>query len=358
VDANLEPAHRRSARFSAACLLAALAVAALLVLVALPPAVGATRGWQVSAWTFGDRASLSSAVASNAIDEVQPDWFAVRRDGALLGDTDAGYVTLAHAHGLRVLATVANYREPVGFDRALAHAILTSSSARQRLVDGLLALCVSRGYDGVDVDFENMRAGDRDLFSSFIEQLAAALHSHVLLLGIAVEAKTSEPGEWSSRAQDWSRLGAAVDEFQVMTYAYHGPWSDPGPIAPPRWTDRVVAFAETQVAPGKVWMGVPFYGAEWWPNGGAEIVWREARRRMRAHHVRRLERTRSGEVGFSFLDRRGRRHVVYYQDRVALAVKLDVLRREHPGIAGIAIWVMGGEDPRFWPLIAARLAAP
>ena len=69
-------------------------------------------------------------------------------------------------------------------------------------------------------------------------------------------------------------------------------------------------------------------------------------------------RTPSREARFTFRDARGRRHIVYFQDRAAIGAKLDVLRLRHPGIAGVAIWVMGGEDPRFWPLLAARLTGP
>ena len=215
--------------------------------------------------------------------------------------------------------------------------------------------CSTIGYDGVDLDFESVPAADRDLLSSFVEELAAAVHANGLVLGIAVHPKTSEPGDWSgARAEDYARLGAAVDEFQVMTYAYSGPWSDPGPIAPPRWASRVLDFAVTQVDPAKIWMGLPFYGADWWPGGGAEITWRQATRRLRVHH-RRVARSASLEARFTYRDGRGRRHVVYFQDRAALAAKLDVLTKRHPGIAGVAIWVMGGEDPRFWPHLARRL---
>jgi spore germination protein YaaH len=47
--------------------------------------------------------------------------------------------------------------------------------------------------------------------------------------------------------------------------------------------------------------------------------------------------------------------VVFYVDRKALAAKLDMLLREHPGVAGIAIWEAKDEDPRFWDVIVAEL---
>ena len=33
------------------------------------------------------------------------------------------------------------------------------------------------------------------------------------------------------------------------------------------------------------------------------------------------------------------------------------MKAKEPKIAGVAIWVMGGEDPGFWKVIAAELPA-
>lgn len=357
----MELSHRGCRRFSLRGLPLPLRAAVATLAAALvvsgafgPAAAGArTRSWQVSAWTFGDRPSLRTAVAAGVADEVQPDWYAVTSDGALAGATvDPVFVQFAHTLGCRVLATVSNYDD--GFSPDLAHAVLASTEARRTLVTELLAACATIGFDGVDLDFENVPEGDRDLLSSFVEELAAALHDRSLKLGMAVYPKTTEPGDWSgARAEDYARLGAAADELQVMTYGYRNPWTGPGPIAPPRWMDRALDFAVTQVDPAKVWMGVPFYGGDWWHDGAELVVWNQAVARREAHHAR-VARTASGEARFSYRDGRGR-HTVYFQDRAALAAKLDVLTRRHPDLAGIAVWVMGGEDPRFWPEIAARL---
>jgi len=348
---------RPSPRLKRSAARAGLLVLLVAALCSFTPAAVAADSWQVSAWTFGSRTSLQAAVGAGALDEVQTDWYTVRANGALVAqDADPTFVQLAHSLGCRVLATVSNY-SGADFSPQLADAILGSPAARARLIAELVAACRTVGYDGIDLDFESVPAADRGLLSSLVEELATALHAEGKILAMAVHPKTSEPGDWfGARAEDYARLGAAVDAFQVMTYAYSGPWSRPGPIAPPKWADRVLDFAESQVDPAKIWMGVPFYGADWWPGGGAEISWKSATRRLAAHHSARLTRTPSREARFTYRDGRGRRHTVYFQDRVALAAKLAVLREHHPSIAGIAIWVMGGEDPRFWAQIGRRLA--
>lgn len=338
---------------------ASITVLVLLVVTvyfAAPAAAGAAgaASYGVSAWTFGARGSLSHAHAAGAIDEVQADWYEVRADGSLTSNSvDPAFVGLAHADGCRVLAVVTNWADG-GFSPSRAHTVLRSKAARARLIADLRAACATYGFDGVDLDIESVPTRDRDLLSSFVEEAAVGLHADGRILAMAVHPKTSEPGDWSgAQAEDYARLGAALDEFQVMTYAFSGAWSGPGPIAPPGWVAHVMDFAVSQVAPAKIWMGLPFYGCDWWRSGAREITWAQAAKLRTVHHSR-VTRTASGEARFTYRDRRGR-HVVYFQDRTALAAKLQVLTQRDPAAAGVAIWVMGGEDPRFWPILAGRL---
>jgi spore germination protein YaaH len=62
-------------------------------------------------------------------------------------------------------------------------------------------------------------------------------------------------------------------------------------------------------------------------------------------------RSPSGEPFFHYTDAAGVVHTVYFQDRKAIAAKFRYARSRRTAIAGIAIWVMGGEDPGFWPLL-------
>ena len=228
------------------------------------------RQYRVTAWTLGDAASLEAATAADAVDEVDFDWYHTQADGSVTAENeDPDLVAAARDHGLNIFATVTNSTSSgKAFSRDLAAAVLASPDRRRRFIDDLLALVKDMGYDGVDLDWEDLRPADRDGFSALVEELADALHAEDRFLSIAVMPKTSEPGEWDNQKYaDWSRIGKAVDEFKIMTYSYSGPWGDPGPQAPPEWVDRVLTFAERKVPPGKISMGVPFYGFDW--HGGS-----------------------------------------------------------------------------------------
>ncbi len=313
--------------------------------------------YAVSGWSLGDGDSLNRAAQCRAIDEVDLDWFYSRKDGTVAqGYDDPALVAAARAAGLSVMATVSNWSEVKnGFDPAVPEAILRTRKKMFRHAAKLAALCNSLGYDGVDLDWESLKAKERNRFSGFVEALAADLHAEGKRLAIAVSAKTSEPGDWpGAKAEDWLRLGAAVDEFKVMTYDYSGPWSQPGPIAPPDWIDAVLTFAESEVPAEKIMMGLPFYGYDWSGGSAVGLDWADAQTLI-AQYAPTVARDPSGEETFSYTDAMGIIHTVFFQDPQSIADKIQVLTSRHPGIRGVAIWVLEREDPSFWGLIDGLL---
>ena len=316
------------------------------------------RRYAVTAWTLGDAASLEAAAAAGAVDQIDFDWYHTQPDGSVTAQhEDPGLVAAARRHDLNLFATVTNSTDSASpFDRELAAAVLASPERRRRFVDDLLTLVRDMGYDGVDLDWEELRPADRDAFSGLVEELADALHAEGRFLSIAVMPKTSEPGEWDNQKYaDWSRLGEAVDQFKIMTYGYHGPWGAPGPQAPLEWTHRVLAHAERTVEPAKVFMGLPFFGFDWHDGSVATASAHRAAALAERHGARVDRDPGSQEATMIFTGEDGETHTVFFQDGDAVAAKLDALRAEHPDIAGVSIWVMGQEASGFWPLITRKL---
>ena len=315
------------------------------------------RHYRVSAWTLGSVASLDAATSAQAIDEVDFDWYHAQAGGGVTADKEnLDLVAAARERNLNIFATVTNTKDAGGsFSRGVAAAILASPELRRRLIDNLVTLVEDKGYDGIDLDWEALKAVDRARFSSFVEELAAALHGKHRFLSIAVTPKTSEPGQWDGQIfADWARIGRAVDEFKIMTYSYSGSWGGPGPQAPLAWLDRVLFFAQSKVPARKISMGVPFFGFDW--HGGSVSTVSAGTGAVLAarYHVAVGRDPASREATLNFADA-GVAHAVYFQDQTALAAKLAQLRARHPHIAGVSIWVMSQEATGFWPLIERRL---
>jgi spore germination protein len=310
----------------------------------------------IGAWTFGDRASLQRAVDAGAIDEVSVDWLQSRADGSVAAPkADAGFIAAASKEDCRVIVTLTDYDEASHqFEPAVAKAILASAETRRRHVAAVADWCREHKVDGVDVDWEALTAKQRDGYSKFVEELAGRLHDDGRLVAVDVYPKTREPGGWDGpQAQDWRRLGRAVDQFRVMTYNYSGSWSGPGPLSPPAWMDKVLDFAETQVRPRKIVMGIGFYGRDWRGSQTTDLVWADVRR-IRAADKPRETRGPSAELMLSY-QRDGAAHTAFFPDARAVDAKLLMLLEQHPRIRGVYCWIMGQEDPAVWNVLRKRL---
>jgi len=353
--------RRRPRRRHAPALVVILVVglAALAAAFALASALEDERPhgpYLIGAWTFGDRGSLERAVDAGAIDEVSVDWLQSRADGSVEAPkADASFIAEARKQDCRVIVTLTDYNEAIPqFDPAIPAAILATAETRRRHVAAVADWCRDNDVDGVDVDWEALTAEQRNGYATFVEELARRLHRDGRLIAVDVYPKTREPGGWDGpRAQDWRRLGRAVDQFRVMTYNYSGSWSGPGPLSPPEWMDRVLDFAETQVKPRKIVMGVGFYGRDWRGAQTTDLVWADVGR-IRSADKPRASRGPSAELMLSY-SHDGARHTAVFPDAKAIDAKLLMLLEQHPHIRGVYCWIMGQEDPAAWKVLRKRL---
>ena len=321
-----------------------------------PPATEPRQRFGAAAWTRGDLVSLAHAVNAGAVSEVDTDWWHVRSDGSLAPDAIANpqYVMRALVAGLRVFATITNRpSNDKPFDPALAEAVLASPESRAHFAGLLVDLCDQQHYHGIDIDFESLEQAQRDEFSAFMATLAQQLHADGKRLSVAVYDKQTEyptgPEAGARAAEDYKALGAVVDEFKVLTFGEHGSFTGPGPISSPEWTSRVLAYAESQVDPAKIRMGVPFFGFDWGTGTPRYLTW-SAAQRLISQYKPAIKRSASGEPYFQYTAS-GVRHTVYFQDKTSIEGKVKFALAQKPAIAGIAVWVMGIEGPGFWQAI-------
>jgi spore germination protein YaaH len=318
----------------------------------MPTATPTPRVYQVSIWapyiSFLEQKTLTDN--ADTLSEVNFFWYELGADGEIQGgvQSKAG-LKAAREAGLRALPSILNG----GFDRERVAAIIHDGDKRAAHIDAIVQLVVENGYDGIDIDYESLYEEDRDAFTAFIEELAAALHQEGKLLSTTVHPKTGEGGTWGGpKAHDWAKLGAVSDEFKIMIYDMHHGASKAGPIAPLDWADAVLTYAETQVEPGKIFMGVPFYGYDWVGSTGESIEWRQAVKRAKMYNAEVQRDASSGEAWYTYDDGR---HTVYFNDAETLAGRLDMMLTQHPDIAGVSIWRLGGEDPANWAVLQEKV---
>lgn len=302
----------------------------------------------VDAWlVYWDQENGFNDIKANAdvFREISPFWYQFTGSpspGLFPGAEDMEIVNYAHTHGIKVIPTI---RDDAGVSPSV---VINNSSLRAQHIANLVNLTVSMNYDGIDIDYEGLKASDRNAFSTFMSELGTALHARNKLLTMAAAAKTSEPGNWDGAiAHDYVALGQSCDRIRIMCYDYSGPWTTPGPIAPITWVDQVIAFAVTVIPKDKVVLGIPFYGYDW-PSDGKEVSYTGAMALASQYGATVQWDTASNSPYFNYVVN-GVSHSVWFENAQSLTPKLAVTQKY--GIRGVCAWRLGNEDPEDWNVI-------
>jgi spore germination protein len=326
------------------------------------PATRASLSKQVSGnLVFWDQSRGFDVIRANAdlFSDISPFWYRIEADGHVTPYTtdggasyeDPSILSFLHANGILVIPTVANILNGV-WDGALVSRILADPALTAVNIDSLVQLAVTHGYDGIDLDYENLSASDRLAFTDFVNQLAVALHANGKLLTVNVYAKTSEPGTWSGpQAQDWWAIGQVVDQVRIMTYEYHWSTSGPGPIAPVDWVGDVLTFARTTIPAQKIMQGVPLYGYDWVGQSGVDLVWEQTMALVQQYGATVQWDATSASPWFEYVAKRTR-HTVWFENASSVDAKLQVNVAQDVG--GVSFWRLGGQDPEVWSTLRTR----
>lgn len=256
--------------------------------------------------------------------------------------SSAEFVKELQARGVRVVPAIQNS----GFNPEYVHTMVSDPQNRAEHVVALVEIVRSQGYDGIDIDYESLYLEDRDDFSLFIEELALALHAEGKILSVTVHPKTTDEAGWeATRAQDWARLGAAADLFKIMVYDYSSGSGKSGPVAPVDWAEQVMDYAVSLVPAEKVYLGLPFYGYDYAAGGKRGVTWTSVQALIPRYNAQ-VQRDASNEAWFTY--DLGGTHTVYFNDALATETKVKAIFAKHPDLAGVSIWVLGGEDPANW----------
>jgi spore germination protein YaaH len=311
----------------------------------LPVVVGAVPYWdeEEARRTIENQASQldvaspwSYAVTATGKVELQPD---LKEAG------EAELTARLHELGLKVIPTIANTSAGL-WDTKTVSKVIRSSTLRQAHVAAIVALIQDKGLDGIQIDYEDLPAEDRNSFSAFVTELGEAVHAINKLLYVTVHVKEDDAGyDDRNKAQDYAAIGKAADLVCLMAYDWHWSTGPAGPIAPYDWIDRVLRYSVTQIPPNKILLGVGLFGYDWVGSTATNLTWRQVVALAAAHPADEKWDVGAQSPHFSYsVD--GVDHEVWYENGRSAMEKFDLARRYRLG--GVELWRLGGEDPAVW----------
>ena len=201
---------------------------------------------------------------------------------SLNGSAPAKLVGLAHAAGRKALVCVGGAGTETDFQGA------TTAANLGPFVTNIVNFMSGNGYDGVDLDWEPFNSADTAQYTNLVNALRAALNglgAHPLL----TVAAPAYPEYGDSPTAEFTMLASVqgqFDQINVMTYDLSGPYEgwvswynspiyDGGYTFPsdsselvPSINGAVSNFVNNGVQPGKLGVGLPFYGYIWTQRAG------------------------------------------------------------------------------------------
>lgn len=295
-------------------------------------------------WWEEERAMLSLSKAKNFLVSISPTWYELKNNGQI-GEIASTHkkeiINIASSSSIMIIPTIGN-----NFDEERVTLFLDDSYLQEKEIQELIDLALVEGYQGWDLDWEEISQEDRDKFSVFVQKFAENLHKKGLLLSLAVHAQTGKVTDWEgSRGQDWTSLGRNADFIRIMAYDFHHSRSEPGPITPLKELEEVVKYALSSIPISKIVLGLPTYGYDWGKDKGEPLAYQDIMAKLREYKAD-YERDKDSFALVGRYKVRGVNHVIWFEDKESLLQKIKIGRSF--GIYQFCLWSLGGEDINIW----------
>jgi chitinase len=272
----------------------------------------------------------------------------------------ASVISAAHAAGKKVLITVGGWNTESAFMSA------TGSGTRATFVSNLVTLMHSRGYDGIDIDWEPLNSGDAANYTAFVTDLRNAMNA------ISPRPMLTMATGWSAAIS--ASVASQMDQINLMTYDISGPW--PGWVT---WhnsatvsggqkigtqlisaDDFVNTWSGAGVPLAKLGIGIDFYGYVW--SGGSGTTTGGATAPAQSwttapsvqgnvpyysimstyYQPANYRWDATAQAAYLSFDNTGSANdkFISYDDESTCAAKINYTRTK--GIGGVIIWELGG----------------
>lgn len=293
------------------------------------------------------------------VNVVSPAFFYLDEKGDFkenVGSKGQAYIEWAHSNGYKVWPMFSN-AEAASKSLSITSSIVNSYEKRQELIENIVKACVKYELDGINIDFENMKQEDKDMFSRLIIELTPRLKEIGLVTSVDVTAP--DGGETWSMCFDRHVIGDVADYIVFMAYDEYGVSSTkPGTTAGYDWVKLSLnKFLQTEeIEADKIILAIPFYTRVWTTNSegkassktvdmknidkvipdGVEKQWNED---LKQNYVEYTED--------------GNKKQIWIEDEDSLKAKISLITENN--LAGVGSWQKGMEPDYVWGMLKQEL---
>ena len=280
--------------------------------------------------------------------------YTIREDGGLSSIDDAEMLRSAAAEKVVPIIAITNFSATAA-GSVLAQSVLASTDIQNVLLTNIIKVMKEKGYQGLNIDFENVFPADRELYNQFLQLAVDRLHPEGYSVSTALAPKIS--GEQKGllyEAHDYAAHGRIVDFTVLMTYEWGYRLGPPQAISPLNEIEKVLDYAVTVIPRNKILFGFQIYARDWLlPHvQGQEaetFSQQEAIRRAIQYGVAIQFDPIAQSPFYRYTDAEGRKHEVWFEDARSAQAKFDAVKDYN--LRGISYWVLGYPFPQNWLLL-------
>ena len=293
------------------------------------------------------------------VNVVSPSFFYIDEDGDLrenVGEEGENYIEWAHNNGYKVWPMLSN-AEAATESLDITSNIMNSYEKRKELIEDIVNVCVKYKIDGINVDFENMKQEDKDMYSRFIIELTPRLKEIGLVTSVDVTAP--DGGETWSLCFDRHVIGDVADYIVFMAYDQYGVSSTKaGTTAGYNWVELSLnKFLQTEeIEPEKIILAIPLYTRVWTTDSNGKVTSKTVDMKDINEVIPEgTNKTWDDELKQNYVEytEGGNKKQIWIEDIDSLKAKISLITQNK--LAGVASWRKGMETEEVWKMLKEEL---
>ena len=299
-----------------------------------------------------------TGVTMDGVNVVSPAFFHLNSKGELtenVGQAGQEYIEWAHSNGYKVWPMVQNAGN--GMINVTSD-IMNDYNKRQELINEIVVACVRYKLDGINIDFENMKQEDKDMYSRFIIELTPRLKDMGLVVSVDVTAP--DGSETWSMCFDRNVIGDVADYIIFMAYDQYGTSSNKsGTTAGYDWVNLSLnKFLKTEeIKSDKIILAIPLYTRLWTEDGSGKVVKQTTVSLKNMYNVipDGVEKQWDDNLKQYYVEYQDGQYTkkIWIEDEKSLTEKISLIKNNN--LAGVASWEKGMETDNFWTFLKESL---
>lgn len=216
-----------------------------------------------------------------------------------------------------------------------------SDNNKNQLISEIIEL--SKDYDGMEIDFENLPENFKTPYSTFTKLLGERLKANGKSFSLTVFPKTKDDDNYpGTSSEDYPTLAASADSIKIMAYDYHKLSGKAGPTSPKEWVGQVLQYATAKIPKEKIILALPLYGYSFSDNTViSSATYQKMTSTASAADVNIMR-----NQGQPYFETGGKKY--WFEDSLSITDKYELAKSYD--IGGLAFWYLGGEDQKIWQI--------